>query len=281
MMDTFYIVISILFIVLLFAALVLWAIEARMESKRKQLVEQKMESGKGLRIEENDLVLMVKDGCVEIMDDLPSAPAAEIAPVAETDPDGERPVPFIFDENEEPGTEEGEELSLTSTAELTENSIVFERAESGSRTFIEKYADLTPDMRNRYDRLVAHILADKSCRKIEASMAVTFKYKTEKIMRAVIKRGVVVLNFMLANTELNRFVKEEGIKNIKISPVTVRLESDEETELAIQTADLTVAHIKEELDYKKERNRERRRQQRKLKAAQTDADTKNSTEVEE
>lgn len=279
MMDTFYIVISILFVVLLFSALVLWAIEARMESKRKQLVAQKIESGRGQRIEENGLVLMVRDGRVEILDDLPASPFAEldvapseaVSPVAEEDEVAE----------EDDINDEVEDLTLFPSAEITENSIVFERAESGSRTFIEKYADLTPEMRNRYDRLVAHILADKSCRKIEAQMAVTFKYKTEKILRAVIKRGVVVLNFMLVNTELNRFVKEEGIKNIKISPVIVRLESDEETELAIQTADLTIGHIKEELDYKKERNRERRRQQRKLKAAQTGADTKNSTEVEE
>ena len=84
-------------------------------------------------------------------------------------------------------------------------------------------------------------------------------------MRAVIKRGTVVLNFMLSNTDLNRFVREEGIKKIKIAPVVVRLESDIDLVLAKQTVDITLENIHEEQQYRKERKRELRRLSRKQK----------------
>ena len=79
-------------------------------------------------------------------------------------------------------------------------------------------------------------------------------------MRAVIKRGVVVLNFMLANTDLNRFVREEGIKKIKINPVIIRLDSDIDVVLAKQTADITIENLREDQDYRKQRRKEMRRQ---------------------
>lgn len=75
----------------------------------------------------------------------------------------------------------------------------------------------------------------------------------------------VVLNFMLVNTDLNRFVREEGIKKIKIAPVVVRLESDIDLVLAKQTVDITLENILEEQQYRKERKRELRRQSRQQK----------------
>ena len=75
----------------------------------------------------------------------------------------------------------------------------------------------------------------------------------------MIKRGVPVLNFMLTNTELNRFVREAGVKGIKISPVVVRLENEDDLKLAKQTADITVGNLEQEREYRKQRAREQRR----------------------
>ena len=70
---------------------------------------------------------------------------------------------------------------------------------------------------------------------------------------------MVVLNFLLINTDLGRFVREEGIKAIKINPVVIKLESDSDLLLAKQTADITIENIREEQQYRKERNKELRR----------------------
>ena len=144
--------------------------------------------------------------------------------------------------------------------EITDHSVIFESNMAEKKSFIEKYAALDPEMRNRYDEIVAYILGHENCKKIEAAQAVTFKCGTDKIMRAVIKRGVVVLNFMLANTDLNRFVREEGIKKIKINPVIIRLASDIDVVLAKQTADITIENLREDQDYRKQRRKEMRRQ---------------------
>ena len=268
-MELFYIVITIIFVALLIAALVLWIIDARMDYKRKKIIAQKIQSGSGMRLESDDLLLKVKNGVVEICEDVPvpaapmaesSAPAGESAPVV---PMTEETA--AADAAGVAAKEEQLEELVNRYGEITDNSVVFESNKNQKTTFVEKYAALDTQSRNRYDEIVAYILAHPDCRKSEASNAVTFKCKTDKIMRAVIKRGTVVLNFMLSNTDLNRFVREEGIKKIKIAPVVVRLESDIDLVLAKQTVDITLENIHEEQQYRKERKRELRRLSRKQK----------------
>lgn len=269
-MDTVFIVFSCIFVFLLLAAIVLWVIDSRMGYKRKKVVAEKIESGRGMRLENEDLYLKVKNGVVEICEE-PEAPAvAQTAAVAEDHP----PVVPMSDEiavgevsaetlAKVAAKEEQLDELVSRYGEITDNSVVFESNKGQKLTFIDKYAALDSEHRGYYDDIVAYILAHHDCRKIEASGAVTFKCKTDKIMRAVIKRGVVVLNFLLANTDLNRFVREEGIKNIKISPVTIRLESASELVLAKQTVDITLENIREEQQYRKERKRELRRMRNK------------------
>ena len=266
-MDTFFIVISCVFVVLLIAALVLWFIDSRMAYKRKKVVAQKIESGRGLRDESEDLYLKVSNGTVEICDELPAP--AEAAPAAAAAEEEEAPpvVPMAdelaADEASAASIAEKEEQLeelVSRYGEITDNSVVFESNKGQKLTFKDKYAALDPESRAYYDDVVSYILSHPDCRKSEASGAVTFKCKTDKIMRAVIKRGVVVLNFMLANTDLNRFVREEGIKKIKINPVIIRLDSDIDVVLAKQTADITIENLREDQDYRKQRRKEMRRQ---------------------
>ncbi len=268
-MELFYIVITIIFVALLIAALVLWIIDARMDYKRKKIIAQKIQSGSGMRLESDDLLLKVKNGVVEICEDVP-VPAA---PMAESSAPAGASAPVVPMTEETAAAdaagvaakEEQLEELVNRYGEITDNSVVFESNKNQKTTFVEKYAALDAQSRNRYDEIVAYILAHPDCRKSEASNAVTFKCKTDKIMRAVIKRGTVVLNFMLSNTDLNRFVREEGIKKIKIAPVVVRLESDIDLVLAKQTIDITLENIHEEQQYRKERKRELRRLSRKQK----------------
>ena len=78
-MDLFYIVISCIFVFLLVAGVVLMVIDSRMDYKRKKAVAQKIESGRGMRLEGDDLILKVTDGKVEILEDLPAPEVAAAA----------------------------------------------------------------------------------------------------------------------------------------------------------------------------------------------------------
>ena len=269
-MDVFYVVISCIFVVLLIAALVLWVIESRMVSTRKKLVAQKIDSGRGMRLESEDLYLKVQHGTVEICEGPAQAAAGQALAEAEEQP----PVQPMSDEISaayapaetlaQAGTREEQLDELVSRyGEITEKSVVFESDKNEKKTFIEKYAELDSEHRGYYDDIVAYILAHPDCRKSETSSAVTFKCRTDKLMRAVIKRGCAVLNFMLFNNDLNRFVKEEGIKKIKINPVIIKLESGADLILAKQTVDITLENIHEEQQYRRERKREMRRRRAK------------------
>lgn len=272
-MELFYLIISCVFIVLLAAAIVMWVIDGQMEAKRRAAISDRIKSGKGLRLENDDLILKVQDGKIIICDSMPQVAEAKAA-VAEEDTSVLQPMKDEMaaaagdDAYKSEKLDELQEL-VDRYGELTDKSIVFESNKQEKVTFIDKYAELSSEARTRYDSIVAYILANPDCKKVEASNAVTFKCKTDKIVRVMIKRGVVILNFLLANTDLNRFVREEGIKTIKINPVVIKLETDSDLVLAKQTADITIENIREEQQYRKERNRELRRQRYRQKEDQT------------
>ena len=62
-------------------------------------------------------------------------------------------------------------------------------------------------------------------------------------------------------------MRAEGIKEIKIKPVVIRLEDDTDLMLAKQTADITLEHLVEEQQYRKEKKKELRRQRNREKRA--------------
>lgn len=222
-MDLFYVVISLIFVCELIVAIVLWVVDSRMDYKKKSAVVRKMESGKGMRVESDDLYLKVRDGKIEICDELPEpAPAPEPAAAAADEPAPVVPIRDTLDDKLGGDAEKIEALETLLDKygdNISENSVIIEVKPRENLTFADKYAALEEARKNLYDEFMSYALAKPGCKKIEASKAVTVKYKTDKVCRAVIKRGQCpVLNFMLTNTELNRFVREAGVKGIKISP---------------------------------------------------------------
>lgn len=262
-MEVFYIVISCVFVLLLVGAIVLLAIESRFKEGKKKAVSNKINSGKGMRIEETeDVYLKVKDGKVEIVSELPTV-ATEAQPAEQAQP----VQPIVQPMVEEQGALE--EL-VNKYGEITEDSVMFQATGKESKTFADKYNNLPEGVRDMYTELSRYILAHEKSKVARSSTAETFKLGTDKIVRVFIRRDVLVLNFMLFNSDLNRFVKEEGIKSIKINPVVLRLETEEDLALAKQTVDITVENIKEEQKYRKLRKKEQRKAKLQEQQAQQD-----------
>ena len=253
-MDTFYIVMIVIVIVLVVAAVVLLGVEERANSQNRKSRQEKIVQRTVVINQEEDVYLRVSGGVLEVIES--PAPQPEPAPVAAPAPEPEP----------EPVVEEVAVAEAASGIELNEDSVVFQASQRLS--FIEKYAQLTPEDRARFDELAAYVLAKPGCKRLESNDAITFKCKSDKVMRATIRRDTVTVSFMLANTELDRFLRQEGIKKVKIAPVAIRLESDDDLKLAKQTADLTMEHILEEQQYRKERRNELRRQSRMSKEAE-------------
>ena len=256
MTDVFYIVMVVITARLVVGALVLWVVDEYSKSKAGREDAEKRAQRIVVIRQEEDVYLRVSHGALEVIDKPAPVSAPAPAPVPVPEPE---PVP-------EPVAEEVAAAEAVPSVEMTEDSVVFQASQRLS--FIEKYAQLTPEDRARFDELAAYVLAKPGCKRLESNDAITFKCKSDKVMRATIRRDTVTVSFMLANTELDRFVRRAGIKKIKIAPVAIRLESDDDLLLAKQTADLTMEHILEEQQYRKERRNELRRQSRLSKEAE-------------
>ncbi len=163
------------------------------------------------------------------------------------------------------GSEEGEGYNLT------DNSVVFERGENAKQTWDEKYEALEEDQRKLLDQVFAHVEGMEDVRRLDLTSNVRVKYKTHELFKADIKRGIPVINFMLTNTSLMRYVKESGTKKIKITPVTVRLTDEDDLQLALHTTDMALEEAKAEEEYKKEKRKEQRREREQAKREQESA----------
>ena len=256
MTDVFYIVMVVIAALLVVGALVLWVVDEYSKSKAGREDAEKRAQRIVVIRQEEDVYLRVSHGALEVIEKPAPVSAPAPAPVPVPEPE---PVP-------EPVAEEVAATEAVPSVELTEDSVIFQASQRLS--FIEKYAQLTPEDRARFNEPAAYVLPKPGCKRLESNDAITFKCKSDKVMRATIRRDTVTVSFMLANTELDRFVRRAGIKKIKIAPVAIRLESDDDLLLAKQTADLTMEHILEEQQYRKERRNELRRQSRLSKEAE-------------
>ncbi len=189
----------------------------------------------------------------------------------ETEPEEEAAVAdeTAAEEEEPEQTEETEAQDEEGNAyNLTDNSVVFERGNNGKQTWAEKYETLEEEQRKLLDEVFKYITKEEDVRRLDLTSNVRVKYKTHELFKADIKRGVPVLNFMLSNTTLMRYVKESGTKKIKITPVTVKLNDNDDLQLALHTADMALEQAKSEEEFKKEKRKEQRREREQAKRSQ-------------
>lgn len=262
--------------VLVVCLAVLRAAESRIESERARLRAPR-ERERGGELVREEVYIRIKEGRAGVFYALPEA---EKEPVSAPQP--EEPViveaydelVVSAEEEEDPDKKEQiEKLAERFGGQITENSRIIEVSPPESSAFAERFAAMEMPERMRYNEFTAYLLSLPDVKMLPSKTGVSFKYKTERILRIVIRRKVPVVLFQLANADLKRFVKEEEVKTIKISTVDIRLASEEELAVAKQTADIAEENAEEDLAYRRERSRELRRlrAQERRKAEKADA----------
>ena len=248
--------------VLVVCLAVLRAAESRIAAERARLRAPR-ESERGRELVCDEVYIRIKDGKAGVFYALPEA---EKEPVSAPQPE-EPVIVEAYDElavsseaEEDPEKREQiEKLAERFGGQITENSRIIEVAPPESSAFAERFAALDLPERMRCNEFTAYLLSKPDMKMLPSKTGITFKYKTERILRIVIRRKIPIVLFQLANTDLKRFVKEEEVKTIKISTVDIRLASEEELAVAKQTADIAVENAEEDLAYRRERSRELRR----------------------
>ena len=193
----------------------------------------------------------------------PVAPAPAPAPVEEV---------VVEEPEEEKPAEEAEEAPADQPAEYEvdpDGTIKFSRGQQ--QTLEEKYLALSAEERGWYDEIMKYASHVEGSKRFKNARYEEYKVGKNRIVRMLIKRGVIQCEFILHNSDFKNYVNENKI-SVKQSATTMLIESAETVVAAKNSIDIVIAALEEEREYKKQLAREKR------KAARA-AEKENATEA--
>lgn len=208
-----------------------------------------------------------------------NAPVAEPANVAETtateEPEAAEPVAVetevITDAPVETTAETVTETEATDSAddstvvaaetakaaaEDAEGTISFSMGQR--QTLEEKYLELPAEHRRWYDEIIKYASAVDGSKRVKNVRYEEYKVGNNRLVRLLIKRGIIHCEFILHNSDFKNYVNENRI-SVRQSATTMLVESAATVEAVKSSIDIVVAAIAEEREYKKKLARERRR----------------------
>ena len=188
-------------------------------------------------------------------------PVIEEAPVAEPVAEVEaevvvEPAPVV---EEEPAAEP------VAAEEDDEGKISF--SASQRQTLEEKYLALTNEAKGWYDAIVKHAANVEGSKRFKNARYEEYKVGQSRLVRLLIKRGMIQCEFLLHNSDFKNYINENKI-SVKQAATAMVIESAETVAAAKSCIDIAAAAIAEEREYKKQQAREKRKAAR---AAQANA----------
>lgn len=126
------------------------------------------------------------------------------------------------------------------------------------KTLDEKYLELPSEARGWYDEIIKHAAIVDGSKRFKNARYEEYKLGNARLVRLLIKRGIIHCEFILHNSDFKNYVNENKI-SVRQAPTTMRVESKEGVEAAKNSIDIVVAAIAEEKEYKKQLARERRK----------------------
>lgn len=189
----------------------------------------------------------------------PEEPACEQA----VEPEAE-PVPQPV---EEP-VEEPAEPEAAPAQEDEDGTIKF--ATGQQQTLDEKYLALSAEARGWYDEIIKYASAVEGSKRFKTARYEDYKVGKNRLVRMLIKRGVIQCEFILHNIDFKNYVSENKIA-VKQSATVMYVENEATVEAAKNSIDIVVAAIAEEKEYKKQLMRERRKAARAAASEETAA----------
>jgi len=130
-----------------------------------------------------------------------------------------------------------------------------------SQSLEEKYFALDKDARGRYDEIVKYASAVEDSKRFKNLRYEEYKVGSARIIRVLIKRGVIVCEFIMHNANFKSYVSENKI-SVKQSATVIKVVDDEAVQVIKDTIDIVVNAIKEEKEIKKQLAREKRKAKR-------------------
>ncbi len=158
--------------------------------------------------------------------------------------------------------------SVIAQAALDEVAVTF--ASGNRKTLSEAYAELPKKYRGFYDEVAKHAENTPGVsRHIKNDSYEEWKINSSRLVRLKIRRGIVMAEFNLQNSEMKEHIVESKI-DVKQSATVVKLEDRSAVQFVNESIDLVVKVLEEEREKKREERakarRERDREKRRLEA---------------
>ena len=125
-------------------------------------------------------------------------------------------------------------------------------------TLEEKYLALTSEQKGWYDAIVKHALAVEGSKRFKNARYEEYKVGKNRLVRMLIKRGVIQCEFILHNSDFKNYVNENKI-SVKQSATTMLVENAATVQAVKNSIDIVLDAIAEEKEYKKKLAREKRK----------------------
>lgn len=270
MFTVFWIVVVVVLSLDFIAAIVLCLIENKLKKQHPENENELALERVTTTVDNDKVYLQVSDGVVSIVDELPTIEVVkevvkEVAHEVYVAAPVEKEEEAVVEEQPVAAVVEDEDTEMLE--EVDENGrVVFIASNEVKRTYLDKLADLDKETYALYEELVNYLISKEGVKQITTNNKAIFKYKTDRLVISSVRRGILTLQFMLANSDLNRYMRAEGIKQIKVTPVVIRLTDEDSLAEAKSTADLTLKYLVDEREYNAEKKREARREARRAKA---------------
>lgn len=184
--------------------------------------------------------------------DEPEESVAAGETVAETEETAAEPVALAV-------AEETPEIAVEAVAEENANAdgtISFSMGQQ--QTLDEKYLELSAEERRWYDEIIKHAATVEGSKRFKNARYEEYKVGKNRLVRLLIKRGIIHCEFILHNSDFKNYINENKI-SVRQSATTMLVESASTVDAVKNSIDIVVAAIAEEKEYKKKLARERRR----------------------
>lgn len=200
-----------------------------------------------------------------------------VAETTTTEDDAEETVAIetaVAEVTEETASEETA-VATETTEEATDAEGTISFSTSQQQTLEEKYLALPLEQRRWYDEIIKYASAVEGSKRFKNARYEEYKVGKNRLVRLLIKRGIIHCEFILHNSDFKNYVNENKI-SVRQSATTMLVESAATVDAVKNSIDIVVAAIAEEREYKKKLARERRRAAR---ASETTTETTEAAET--
>lgn len=125
-------------------------------------------------------------------------------------------------------------------------------------TLDEKYAKLDVVQRGYYDETMAYAAAKANAKRFKNARYEEYKVGKTRLVRVLIKRGVIMCEFILPNADFKSYISENKV-SVKHAPSVIKLVDEASLQAVKDSMDIVVRAAEEEKEYKKQLAREKRR----------------------